>query len=134
MSSRDPSAAYEAVLRELQVDFIALLPERVDEMRSALTLLASDPAARTTLRRLGHRIGGTAATVGLDDVGRLGRAIEEYLNARDALGLDDVRRLEGVVALLDEWTREALRGAGLPATALLGDPRLAAITSRGAAP
>ena len=46
----------------------------------------------------------------------------------------DLGRLEGVVALLDEWTREALRGAGLPATALLGDPRLAALTSRGAPP
>ncbi len=133
MSSRDSFAAYEAVLRELQGDFLALLPERVDEMRSALTLLASDPAARTTLRRLGHRIGGTAATVGLDDVGCLGRAIEEYLKARDALGLDDVRRLEGVVALLDEWTREALRVGGLPPLALLGDPRLVAITSRGTA-
>lgn len=133
MSSHDPSAAYEAVLRELRGEFLALLPERVDEMRSALTLLVTDPAARTTLRRLGHRIGGTAATVGLDDVGRLGRAIEQYVSARDAWSLDDVRRLEGVVALLDEWTREALRAPGAPALSLVGDPRLVAITPRGSA-
>ncbi len=134
MSSKDHSPTYDDVLRELQGEFLALLPERVAELRSALTLLATDPAARSTMQRLGHRIGGTAATVGFEAVGAVGRAIEQYVAARTAWADGDVAALAGAVALLGEWTAAALDGRGRDDGALLADPRLAALLGGGDAP
>jgi HPt (histidine-containing phosphotransfer) domain-containing protein len=134
VSSQGLSPAYQAVLRELQAEFLSLLPERIGELRSALTLVATDPAARSTMKRLGHRIGGTAATVYLHEVGRVGRAIEHFVGARDAWSDDDVARLAAVVALLDEWTVEALRAGERREISLLGDPRFAAICGPGGDP
>ncbi len=117
-------------MRELQAEFLTLLPERVEELRSALTLLAIDPAARTTMKRLGHRIAGTAATVYLHDVGRMGRAIEHYVSARVEWTDDDVRPLSDAVALLDEWT-VAARTPSARAVDLIGDPRFRALGEPG---
>lgn len=116
---------YERVLRELQTEFLALLPERVGELRSALTLITTDPAARTTMQRLGHRIGGTAATVHLDAVGALGRAIERYLMACDHIGESEARVLAGAVDALDAWV-SGPQNAPLD----LGDPRVVALLAR----
>lgn len=131
MASPGLSPAYQAVLRELQAEFLSLLPERLGELRSALTLIETDPAARTTIRRLGHRIAGTAATVSLRDVGSVGRAIEHFVAARESWTSADVAILTGAVALLDEWTTEALRPSDRREVSLLDDPRYLAIHEAG---
>ncbi len=131
MASQGLSPAYQAVLRELQAEFLTLLPERLGELRSALTLIETDPAARTTVRRLGHRIAGTAATVYLRDVGRVGRAIEDFVATRSAWSPDDVAKLAGAVTLLDEWTAEALREADRREVSLVDDPRFLAVCASG---
>jgi HPt (histidine-containing phosphotransfer) domain-containing protein len=125
--------AIQAVLRELQTEFLSLLPERLGELRSALTLLKTDPAARSTMKRLGHRIGGTAATVRLDEVGRVGRAIEHFVASRELWTDDDIARLAGIIALLDEWTVEALRVGGSLDAPLVDDPRFTAVNEAEAA-
>ena len=138
MASQGLSPAYQAVLRELQSEFLTLLPERVSELRNALKLVETDLAARTTLRRVGHRIAGTAATVSLKDVGSVGRAIEEFVAAREgvegAWSHDEVARVAGAVALLDEWAAEALSAHEPRAEPLLQDPRFLALLPDEATP
>ncbi len=124
MSQRLPPN-YERVLRELQGEFLALLPERVGELRSALTLISTDPAAREAVQRLGHRIAGTGATVGLDAVGALGSAIEHYLLHRSQIDETDARVLTGAVDALDAWV-SGPRDAPLD----LDDPRVKALRAR----
>ncbi len=131
MASPGLSPAYQAVLRELQAEFLSLLPERIGELRSALTLIETDPAARTTVRRLGHRIAGTAATVSLRDLGSVGRAIEDFVASRESWTSSDVALLSGAVELIGEWTSEALRPTDRREVSLIDDPRYVALREAG---
>lgn len=82
------------------------------------------------MKRLGHRIAGTAATVYLHDVGRVGRAIEHFVGSRESWSDDDLHRLSDAVALLGEWTAVA-RTPSASSVDLLGDPRFSALDDAG---
>lgn len=126
MSPRAGVPTYEEVLRELQDEFLTLLPGRVAELRSSLDLCETDAAARVTVQRIGHRLGGTAATVGLDEVGAVGQLLERFAVATD-WSVEAIGRARDVVALLDAWTLEALRPGAVRPRGVTDDPRVAAL-------
>lgn len=105
----------EWLLSDLQTEYLASFSARLGELRAALDASAVNPAAREGLQRLAHRIGGTAGTVGLFDLGDAGRAIEH------ACALSDwsAAAVCGLRAALDDLEAVAARAAAWPA----GTPR-----------
>ena len=60
----------------LRMTFLVLAPRRVAALAGALQAAVDDEVARRELQRLGHQWRGTAATVGLGELGLLGGVIE----------------------------------------------------------
>lgn len=103
-----------------------MLPERIREFRAALKLVSTDVAARVTVQRLGHRISGTAATLGMPAVGDVGRHIERFALARPHWTPEDVRRVAGAVDAVETWSLAAVVGMG-DDEALRNDPNVSAL-------
>jgi beta-phosphoglucomutase-like phosphatase (HAD superfamily)/HPt (histidine-containing phosphotransfer) domain-containing protein len=119
VTATDPFAD---VMAEFQAEFLATMPERLGELRAALARCPDDLDARDTVRRVGHRLAGTAATVGLDPIGKVGRAVEN-LTLRCAWSALDLVHLHGALELLG-----SLAGPGVGAHALIDqDPRYLAL-------
>jgi chemotaxis protein histidine kinase CheA len=91
-------------MAEFQAEFLATMPERLAELRAALARCPDDLDARDAVRRVGHRLAGTAATVGLDPIGRVGRAVEN-LTLRCAWSALDLAHLHGALELLESLAR-----------------------------
>ncbi len=119
---------FDDEIADLQQELLALLPEHVRDLRSALALAITDQGARAAVQRLGHRLGGTAATVGLGAVGDLGRAIERFSRARTQWTSQDVARVTAAVDALDAWSREVLRSGRLDLEGLVSDARVKALS------
>ncbi len=119
---------FDDEIADLQQELLALLPEHVRDLRSALALAMTDQGARAAVQRLGHRLGGTAATVGLGAVGDVGRAIERFSRARTQWTGRDVARVTAAVDALDAWSQEALRSGRRDLEGLLGDARVKALS------
>lgn len=113
---------------DLQRELLSLLPEHVRDLRSALALATTDQGARAAVQRLGHRLGGTAATVRLGAVGDVGRAIERFSRARSQWTKPDVARVSAAVDALDAWAHEAITTGRLDLDGLLGDARVKALS------
>lgn len=103
-----------------------LLPERLREFRAALKLVTTDVAARVTVQRLGHRIGGTAATLDMAAVGDVGRLIERFAIARPQWTHDDVHRVTDAVDAMEAWNSGVMVGMA-DDESLRGDPRVLAL-------
>jgi HPt (histidine-containing phosphotransfer) domain-containing protein len=98
---------------ELRAEYVAGLGPRIQELREALAACATDPEAREALRRGGHRLAGTAQTVGLGPLGVVGRALERFCTRTD-WGPAAVDALGAAVALLVELSALAVDGGALP--------------------
>ncbi|MFO0629824.1 MAG: Hpt domain-containing protein [Polyangiales bacterium] len=109
-------------------------PERLRELCDAVERGADDLEARRLAQRLAHRMSGTAGTVGLIDIGLLGRAMEGYAAACDWSAPARARLLEAV-ALQDRLVREAcateIGGPGSP-TVLRSEPLYVALLAEAA--
>lgn len=107
----------EFLLADLRAEYLAALPARVQELRAALAQCATSTAAREDLQRFAHRIAGTAGTVGLLEVGRAGRALEETCARCD--WTESARRglAESIARLDDLASRDALGGLRRPSEA-----------------
>lgn len=122
----DPQDFYDEI-KDLQRELLMLLPEHIHDLRSALALAITDQGARATVQRLGHRLNGTAATVRLEAIGDVGRAIERFCHGRARWTAADVARVQGAVDALDAWSHEALEAGTVDQTALTQDPRVKAL-------
>lgn len=105
-----PSDDLTAVLLELRGEFLASMPERFAEMRRALPKCTREPEARDALRRVAHRIAGTAETFGMAPLGLLADAIERYCVGQRWVG-DEVTALSEALDLADDYLR-AVHAAG----------------------
>jgi HPt (histidine-containing phosphotransfer) domain-containing protein len=107
----------------LKQRFLVLAPRRVAAMQAAVGAAVGDGVARRELQRLGHQMRGTAATVGLPDLGLLGGLIEGLTAALPYT--DEIHaRVAGAVALTAEYVTRARDGSG---GALGDDPRFEAL-------
>ena len=69
----------QAALAALKEGFVRKIPAKVDEIRQSwqqLKLTPEDPDIFHLLRRQAHSLAGTAATYGLEEAGRIAKAIE----------------------------------------------------------
>lgn len=76
-----------ALLDELRAFYRSALAERVQTL-SAARAAASDPVARTTMRRMAHALRGSGSTYGFPDVTAAAARVEEASEA-DLLGAVD---------------------------------------------
>jgi len=110
----------------LRVKFLVLAPRRVAALRDTLGAAAADDEARRELQRLGHQLRGTAATVGLLDLGLLGGVIEHAAAAAPFTEGDHARAV-AAVALAEEYVTSAR--ADLAVAAIADDPRFKALVA-----
>lgn len=108
----------------LRVKFLVLAPRRVAALRDMLVAAEMDDEARRELQRLGHQLRGTAATVGLLDLGLLGGVIE-HAAAAAPFTEGDHARAAAAVALAEEYVTSAR--ADLDVGAMADDPRFKAL-------
>jgi|GEM_PF-1590282 len=130
-ASRAPSAVPTreeiAEAREARrVRFLVLAPRRVAALQEALLAATEDEAARRELQRLGHQLRGTAATVGLLDLGLLGGVIERAA-ATAPFSPDEQARASAAVALADEYVSLACSHRAVGPIA--DDPRFRALVT-----
>lgn len=110
----------------LRVKFLVLAPRRVAALRDTLRAAEGDDEARRELQRLGHQLRGTAATVGLLDLGLLGGVIE-HAAASEPFTVGDHARAAAAVALAEEYVTSAR--SDLAGGAIGDDPRFKALVS-----
>lgn len=67
-SERETRSAAAALQARLERRYAAVLPERLAELRAALTRARSDPDALEPARELAHRLKGTAGSYGFAEV------------------------------------------------------------------
>ncbi len=108
----------------LRMSFLVIAPRRVTALRLALQTAAFDDGARRELQRLGHQMRGTAATVGLADLGLLGDIIERSAATVPFSG-DEVARVTAAVALVEEYVARAVSGS--EGAGIESDPRYLAL-------
>jgi HPt (histidine-containing phosphotransfer) domain-containing protein len=107
----------------LRMRFLVVAPRRVAALREALQNAPGSAVARGDLVRLGHQLRGTAATVGLPDLGMLGGLIERVA-ALDPFTAEHHARATAAVDLVEECVVRAIADQG---TALADDPRFLAL-------
>lgn len=109
----------------LRARFLVLAPRRVAALRDALSAAADDEEARRELQRQGHQLRGTAATVGLLDLGLLGGVIERAAAA--PFSSEAQARASAAVALADECVSLACSHRAVGTIA--DDPRFKALVN-----
>ena len=110
----------------LRVKFLVLAPRRVAALRDTLGAAERDDEARRELQRLGHQLRGTAATVGLLDLGLLGGVIE-HAAAASPFTEGDHARAVAAVALAEEYVTSVR--SDLAGGVIADDPRFRALVS-----
>lgn len=114
----------EVLFADLRAEYLVSLPERLRELCEAVAQGASDVEARRLAQRLAHRMSGTAGTVGLTEIGLLGRAMEGYAAACD-WSPEARARLLDAAALQERFVREACAceaGGPTPSIQLRAEP------------
>lgn len=108
--------SFEDLLKSLQKDYLASLPEKVVKIRQQI-----DAASAADLRESFHKLKGTGRTYGLPEVSELAAAVESVCLARPN---EAVVAATHAIALL-ESIHAAHSGSG--AFSLQQDPRFAEI-------
>ncbi|MDB4932776.1 MAG: hypothetical protein JWM10_5260 [Myxococcaceae bacterium] len=109
----------------LKQRFLVLAPRRLAALHAPLLKAPADATARREVQRFGHQMRGTAATVGLPDLGLLGGAIEQ-LTATLPYTDELHARVTEAVELTAEYVALARDGGG---GAIGDDPRFQALVS-----
>jgi HPt (histidine-containing phosphotransfer) domain-containing protein len=93
----------ERALQALQLEYLASLPARVEELRSDVAAFsAGSPEAAASLKVRLHRLAGSGASYGFVDVSSIAREAERWLVAHPLGG--QTEELEAII--------ERLRKAG----------------------
>lgn len=119
----------EVLFADLRAEYLVSLPDRLREFCEAVALGAADPEARRLAQRLAHRISGTAGTVGLTEIGLVGRAMEGFAASCDWSDAARARLLDAA-ALQERLVREACAceaGGPIPTIELRREPHYLAL-------
>jgi HPt (histidine-containing phosphotransfer) domain-containing protein len=100
--------AVDDAFRALQVEYLASLPDRLDELRRDVTALrAGNVEASAALKVLLHRLAGSGGSYGFVQLSSLARDAERWLT--DNAGARETDELELIVNRLTDAAAEAQR-------------------------
>ncbi len=86
-------------LKAIEGRFMQTLPDRIREIRNA-----SGAGNWENVDEFAHKIKGTGACLGLDEISKIGKEIQILAKAKETLGLD--RKLVELNNLFEMWKRE----------------------------
>ena len=102
------SDAVDDAFRALRIEYLASLPDRLEEMRADVASLRSgDAAAVPTLKVRLHRLAGSGGSYGFVQLSSLAREAERWLTANE--GVSETGELELILNRLTEAAQEAQR-------------------------
>ena len=105
------SKPIDAAFHELQLEYLASMPERLEELRSDIARFRAGTAgADTSLRIRLHRLAGSGGSYGFVDLSSLAREAERWLAAHPMPGEAD--QLEALVERLVRAVEEAGKRVG----------------------
>ena len=103
--------AVDDAFRALQVEYLASLPDRLDELRADLAgLRTGKPDAGPALRVRLHRLAGSGGSYGFVRLSALAREAERWLAAN--ADLRDIDQLERILDRLSQAAMEGQREVG----------------------
>lgn len=98
-------------LIELQREYLAEFPERLEELRADISAFrALRPEAATSLKTRFHRLAGSGGSYGFPEIGTVAREMEHWMATRPAPG--EAPRLDAAVDRLAALFRQAQAGLG----------------------
>jgi HPt (histidine-containing phosphotransfer) domain-containing protein len=96
----------DPAFHELQVEYLASMPERLEELRSDIAQFrAGTPGADASLKIRLHRLAGSGGSYGFVDLSSIAREAERWLAAHPAAAEAD--QLEALVERLARAVAEA---------------------------
>jgi diguanylate cyclase (GGDEF)-like protein len=102
----DISASEDEFFLQLQREYLAELPARVEELRADVgRFQAGDPDAAPSLRTRFHRLAGSGGSYGFSEISRIARELEHWIGTDPPAG--ELPRLEHGIAQLVAAFREA---------------------------
>jgi hypothetical protein len=100
--------AVDDAFRELRIEYLASLPDRLEELRADVARLRSGlPDAGPALKVRLHRLAGSGGSYGFLQLSSLAREAERWLTANP--GVRDTDGLELILNRLSEAATEAQR-------------------------
>lgn len=104
----------QQLIDRLRVDYLADIPARLDEFRSALQATeAGDEPGTAALVTLFHRLSGSAGAYGFGQVSAICRDMERWLDTRPIIGAQERARLLAALAAIEEAFRRPPSVPGL---------------------
>ncbi len=109
-------------LAELQREYLAEFPERLDELRTDISAFrALRPEAAASLKTRFHRLAGSGGSYGFPEISVLAREMEQWMATKPAPG--EAPRLDAAVDRLAALFRQAQAALGAPPRAADGQRR-----------
>lgn len=96
---------FEAAMRELRMDYLRTLPERVKEVEEAWNHAKGaewDAAQYRTFIRLAHNLAGSGATYGVEQVSKSARKLELYAKSVEGEGAVPEQAGEEIHELIEQ--------------------------------
>ncbi|MEP6687270.1 MAG: Hpt domain-containing protein, partial [Gemmatimonadales bacterium] len=116
-----PDDSLDDALRELQHEYLAEFPDRLDELRTEIAgFRALRPEAAAALKMRFHRLAGSGGSYGFPEISIVAREMEQWMATKPAPG--EAPRLDDAVERLATLFRQAqakLGGTTRPAGAQL---------------
>jgi diguanylate cyclase (GGDEF)-like protein len=110
---------FDAALRELQQEYLAEFPDRLDELRTEIAAFrALRPEAAAALKMRFHRLAGSGGSYGFPEISVVAREMEQWMATKPAPG--EAPRLDQAVERLAGLFRQAqarMGGGARPAGA-----------------
>jgi HPt (histidine-containing phosphotransfer) domain-containing protein len=93
--------------RDLRIEYLASLPDRLEELRADLAGLSGKPEAGASLKIRLHRLAGSGGSYGFVQISSLAREAERWLSAN--AGVHETVELELILNRLSEAANKAQR-------------------------
>jgi HPt (histidine-containing phosphotransfer) domain-containing protein len=103
--------AVDDAFRALRIEYLASLPDRLEELRTEIASLRSGRTeAASALKVRLHRLAGSGGSYGFVQLSSLAREAERWLTAN--VGVSETDELELILTRLSEAATEAQREVG----------------------
>lgn len=107
------SDEFEAVMRQLRLEYLAEVPERVGLLRQAIEGFAAGDAARgDEIYRLFHQLTGSAGSYGFDEASAIARELEHWMKTGPAPSADAGDQLRAGIEKIERIFERARQEIG----------------------